>query len=94
MIFLKKAAVIYVAKYGTLAFVCSASWVAKVIVIKSSLLWFPYFLLLCDHLFHSFCSIHSTRGTNSQQVALSLQKSSCGIITCFSGKSWIFIRFL
>lgn len=83
MFFLKKAAVIYVAKTGTLAFVSSASWVAKIIVIKSCLLWFRYFLLLCDHLFHSFCSQHSTRGTNSQQVALSLQKSRGGITTCF-----------
>lgn len=35
--FLKKAAVTYVAKNRTLAFVSSASWVAKIIVMKFSL---------------------------------------------------------
>lgn len=38
--FLKKAAVAYVAKNRTLAFVSSASWVAKIIVVKSSLCGF------------------------------------------------------
>lgn len=96
--FLKKAAVTYIAKNRTLAFVSSASWVAKIIVVKPSICGFvgtevPTFCY-CVIIFSTHFVPDTLPGTNSQQVALSLQKSSCGTTTCFPGKRWIFSRSL